>query len=79
MTDLQAQELTTLRVSDSGSEMGATIRTKVRPDAAIAVPCCKLTSANKTHQPACKRANPVRDEEAAGSNLATPTGSNAGS
>src|SRR5271165_6655754 len=35
--------------------------------------CSFLTSANVSHQVACTRASAVRDEEAAGSNPATPT------
>ena len=38
------------------------------------VPACSfLTGANVSYQVACTRASAVRDEEAAGSNPATPT------
>ncbi len=62
-------------VSDSGSEMGVTVSAQVRSDAVSMSACSFLTSADVSHQVACTRASAVRDEEAAGSNPATPTSS----
>jgi hypothetical protein len=61
-------------VSDSGSKMGATARGPVRLDAVSRAACSALSRIDTSEQPACTRARAVRDEEAAGSNPATPTG-----
>ena len=53
--------------------MGVTASAQVRSDAVSMTASGFLTSADASHQVACTRASAVRDEEAAGSNPATPT------
>ena len=61
------------RLSDSGSRMGAADCSQVRSDA-VTVPQPKpLTCPNTTRQVLWPAVRVVRDEEAAGSNPATPT------
>jgi len=62
-------------VSDSGSEMGAARLAHVRPDAVSLTAHSVLTSAHIPHQVCYSNVCAVRDEEAAGSNPATPTSS----
>jgi len=62
-------------VPDSGSETGAASRARVRPDAVNLTVLSALTSAHNPHQVCCSNVRAVRDEEAAGSNPATPTSS----
>ena len=60
---------------DFGSQMGATTRSPVRSDAVSVTAYSVLSRANTSYQPACTGVRVVRDEEAAGSNPATPTSS----
>jgi hypothetical protein len=60
-------------VSDSGSETGAASLAHVRPDAVSLTAHSVLTSAYIPHQVCYSNVCAVRDEEAAGSNPATPT------
>jgi hypothetical protein len=53
--------------------MGAAVRGLVRLDAVSVAACGVLIRADTSDQPACTGVSVVRDEEAAGSNLATPT------
>jgi hypothetical protein len=53
--------------------MGATARGPVRLDAVSRAACSALSRIDTSDQPTCTRARAVRDEEAAGSNPATPT------
>jgi len=53
--------------------MGATTRGPVRLDAVSVTACDVLSRVDTCDQPACTCACAVRDEEAAGSNPATPT------
>ncbi len=62
-------------VSDSGSETGAASRAHVWPDAVSLTAHSALTGAYITHQVRYSNVCAVRDEEAAGSNPATPTSS----
>ena len=55
--------------------MGATARGPVRLDAVSRAACSALSRIDTSEQLACTRARAVRDEEAAGSNPATPTSS----
>jgi hypothetical protein len=61
-------------VSDSGSETGAASRAHVWPDAVSLTVHSTPTSAYSPHQVRYSNVRAVRDEEAAGSNPATPTG-----
>jgi hypothetical protein len=60
-------------VSDSGSEMGAEASRQAPSDTACDGTRTPLTSLDSREQAARTSALPVRDEEAAGSNPATPT------
>jgi len=62
-------------MSDSGSETGAASRAHVRPDAVSLTACSAPTGAYSPHQVPYSNVRAVRDEEAAGSNPATPTSS----
>jgi hypothetical protein len=53
--------------------MGAATRVRVRSGAVSVTTYNTLTSADTSHQAGYTRASAVRDEEAAGSNPATPT------
>jgi hypothetical protein len=53
--------------------MGAAVRGLVRSDAVSEAACSVLSRADTSDQPACTDVSVVRDEEAAGSNPATPT------
>jgi len=53
--------------------MGATIRGPVRLGAVSVTACDVLSRVDTSNQPACTCVCAVRDEEAAGSNPATPT------
>ena len=59
--------------SDFGSKMGATIRGPARLGAVSVTASGVLSRVDTSYQPACTCACAVRDEEAAGSNPATPT------
>jgi hypothetical protein len=63
----------TCAVSDSGSGMGAEVFPQLRSDAVYEADRRSLTCADACEQVLCTSACPVRDEEAAGSNPATPT------
>ena len=67
--------LPTLRrvVAHSGSSMGAAKRRHVRSDAVIVAASIPMTCGDVVHQRLCRMERLVRDEEAAGSNPATPT------
>ena len=55
--------------------MGAVACGPVRLDAVSVAAYSVLNRANTSYQPACTAVSVVRDEEAAGSNPATPTSS----
>jgi hypothetical protein len=59
--------------SDSGSGMGAEVFRQLRSDAVYQADRRSLTCADACEQALRTLARPVRDEEAAGSNPATPT------
>ena len=63
--------------SDSGSETGAASRAHVRPAAVSLAALSALISAHDRHQVCYSNVGVVRDEEAGGSNPATPTSSEA--
>ena len=63
------------RVSDSGSGMGAASFRQTRSDAVTLAVRASLSWADMLKQGTRTPACPVRDEEAAGSNPATPTSS----
>jgi hypothetical protein len=56
--------------------MGAAARGRVRLDAVSVTACGALSRADTSDQPTCTCVRAVRDEEAAGSNPATPTREN---
>jgi len=60
-------------VPDSGSETGATSRAHLRSNAVNVAAHNVLTSTYVPNQVCCSNVCAVRDEEAAGSNPATPT------
>ena len=60
-------------VPDSGSEMGAEAFRQVRSDTVEEADRGSVTCADARELTFCTSARPVRDEEAAGSNPATPT------
>jgi len=62
-----------LPVSDFGSRMGAADRVQVRPNEVIVTHTMPLNSPNVGCQVTCPLVCSVREEEAAGSNPATPT------
>ena len=67
----------TSAVSDSGSETGVASRAYVWPDAVSLTAHSALTSSYSPNQVRYSNVCAVRDEEAAGSNPATPTSSQA--